>query len=558
VRGFAPGRNVIPTEDTAFTQHLAAATEQGKLFNDRPASRGGTPDQKRAGANWTRLMGERIKAHGAPEVERLVKEYQGQQADPYYQAIAKSRGDEGAYWADRANAIIEAAKKAETAGVDVPAFTLKRGGKPYFFTPTGGSTSAVPIRSAESVAPAPEAVYADPIRATLDHFATAKRETQRSVGWNMQRLMDAPDGFAKDGPFTAFRKEMYRRGAWSQTIDNPDAYARYQAVRDLHAGIHGPTAGDTVFRRGPITPLSPDQRLDTIDGMMRGAPRNGSIVTSIATESRAHLDRMGLGHVRLHYTDAIDTETGDLAPAFGQFQPEIDEISLAVQYTSDAVADDLLRSLDNDFDALLNVINTPDFANLVKRSLYQTMNHEALHALRAANVITDGEWKLLATEAQRRDYGTWALDAYGPDVKTGKQIYKQDNVFDAMTKGFDQYEEEAVAEMFGDFALDAKTLSGATRTIFQKITDFFTGLVKAVLRQPDGVAVMKRMLSGEVGARIPYTTPVNPYTGNTRYLQQGKASSLLNRPDPLITEEDPRFHGMPLTTQQAGTADAAL
>lgn len=527
-KGFAPGRNVIPTEETAFTTHLAAATEQGWLFNDWPSTRAGgtkkTPagiTQKQAGANWVNLMGQRIEAHGTPEVERLVNELQAVQtatASP----VAKR------YWEYRAKSIIEAATKAK---YDSP-FTVTVDGTPHTYTPAGRS-AAPSITPPESAAPSVDAaaIQANPLGSTLSRFANATDYVRASMGERLDAIMGDPSGFG--GGFERMRQPFYRPGpggepAWAKpgtaaAQQWPEALARYQAVRDLHAGTWADApSSHTLARRGEFIPnLSPDQRLDTRTGVRRGSSRVANVITDIAAESRAHLDAMGLGHVRLRYTDYIDTQTGDMALAYGQFNPDFDEVSLAVGYTSEAVADEIARTFGDG--ALGEFLDSGEFTAIVKRTLHQTLNHEALHGLRSAQVITDDEWKLLVKEARARGYGDWAMSTYGPDLKTGQQVYQQANVLDAMTKGMDQYDEEAVAEMFGDFASDAKALTPATRTIFQKITDFFGGLVRAVLRQPNGVDVMKQMLSGDVGARIPFNpeSRVNPATGQSRYFSAG-------------------------------------
>jgi hypothetical protein len=464
VKGFSPGRDVIPTPETAFTQHLAAATEQGRLYNDRPRTRSdGNAAQRKAGNDWTHLMGDRIKEHGAPEVERLSREYQAQQGMDYYRTVAsKHPGGEGAYWQHRAEAIVEAAKKAEAKGADVPAFTLKRGGKPYTFTPKNGSTTA-PIQSAQSVTPTYEAIYANPIQSTMDHFSTATKPVRENVGWNMQRLMDSSEGFGE--PFKAFRQRLYRSGAWSKDMaKNPDGYARYQAVRDLHANMHGITQDSQgLYRRGTVGAygaLTPEER---------------AVAEGLAGEFRAHLDSMNLGHVHLAMVDAVSGINPTIKQAdLAAYDPENDAIELAIKRT---------------YEAIVGEGGIPDAAN-VKRALYQSLNHEGFHALRAKGVIQPAEWDILVREARARKYGPWADEAYKPRPGTDDKSLTPD-----------QLNEEAVAEMFGDFANDMKALSPATRTIFQKVVDFFAGFIRTLSGNQTGADVMNKMLSGKVGAR---------------------------------------------------------
>jgi hypothetical protein len=493
-------------------------------------------------------MGDRIAFHKTPEVERLINELQAYQP-PTLSPVAKRRRG----W--RAESIIEAATRGE---YDTP-FTITVDGKPYTYTPAKGSSSAVPIRGAEAVQPTPENILADPIAATNAHFATGGYDdgTRRSISSKLDAFMASPEAWGEK--FKSFREQMYRNGAWSQANDGSPASLRYDGVLSAWSNTFGaPPRGEVQFRRGP-SPLTsgPGGSLAGFKGEM--SDDELALVGQIAGEFRSHLDAMGLGHVRLDISDYIVAREGGYAPAYGMFRPDADEIDLAVLYTTDRVATEVLESVGDDLfnlpeGQLESLLNGPEGDALIKRALYQTLNHEALHALRAANVVTDREWKLLVTEARKRGYGDWAIDSYGPNVETGKQVYPQEDAFEANTTGFRQYEEEAVAEMFGDYALDAKAFTPATRTVFEKITQFFAGLVKAVLRQPNGVDVLKKMLSGEVGARTPYTSPVNPYTGNTRYYQRGKKTALSKMDLSAITEEDPRAYGAPMAEGEKALA----
>jgi hypothetical protein len=243
IKGFTPGVDVIPRPGTEFTQHLAALTEQGTLFNDRPSTRlDGTPEQKAAGRNWVRLMRERIQAHGVPEVERLVREYQAQHGIKYYEDIAQKRGY-AAYWEDRANAIIEAAQKAEAAGAMVPAFTLKRGGRKFPFIPSTGAPRTTPIEAPVVDRPTAERIAADPIGSTVAHINPANGGAYRNLIDRLTSIVESPDGF---GPsMAARRRPLYippQRGAepaWAKPNSPearrwPEALERYNAVYDLH------------------------------------------------------------------------------------------------------------------------------------------------------------------------------------------------------------------------------------------------------------------------------------------------------------------------------------
>ena len=107
-----------------------------------------------------------------------------------------------------------------------------------------------------------------------------------------------------------------------------------------------------------------------------------------------------------------------------------------------------------------------------EEAVARIMNHEILHALRAMDLFTAEEYSLLERLSRKyqkpgegKTYGQWAVDTYG-DVT-------------AVT-----LQEEAIAEMISDalttgVVMDGtvKKPAGKPRTIFNKIVDFFKGLV---------------------------------------------------------------------------------
>lgn len=146
-------------------------------------------------------------------------------------------------------------------------------------------------------------------------------------------------------------------------------------------------------------------------------------------------------------------------------------------------------------------IYSPDMSpdGVVKR-LIETINHEVIHALRAAGKITPQEWKTLVASARNAK----AVDKNGK--KKRYTYYQKEAVRDRMLEARldrDSIEEEAVAEMFRDWAAGRLKLAKPQRSIFQKIMDLLKGIVssgnvRAVNRAGE---VFDRIESGEVGSR---------------------------------------------------------
>lgn len=107
-----------------------------------------------------------------------------------------------------------------------------------------------------------------------------------------------------------------------------------------------------------------------------------------------------------------------------------------------------------------------------EQAVARIMNHEILHALRAMDLFTAEEYSLLERLSRKyqkpgegKTYGQWAVDSYG-DI------------------GGTRLQEEAIAEMISDALTtgvvmdgDVKKPTGKPRAIFNKIINFFKGLV---------------------------------------------------------------------------------
>ena len=176
-----------------------------------------------------------------------------------------------------------------------------------------------------------------------------------------------------------------------------------------------------------------------------------------------------------------------------------------------------------------------------EQAVAKIMNHEILHALRAMDLFTASEYSLLERLSRKyqkpgegKTYGQWAVDNYG-DISAVRT------------------QEEAIAEMISDALTtgvvmdgDVRKPTGKPRSIFNKIINFFKGLVGVA--QDNDVASFKELVdkvqSGAVGRRERGVIRTPLYT-------EVKAKEVAERG---ITREDIGLEtgkrGRPLTARQ--------
>lgn len=113
-----------------------------------------------------------------------------------------------------------------------------------------------------------------------------------------------------------------------------------------------------------------------------------------------------------------------------------------------------------------------------------TVNHEAIHILRARGLINDAEWDVLSTQAESEWIQKYDIEERYPDLDHPAQI------------------EEAIAEAFADH-VDGRASRGKIATIFAKVQRFFRAMREALLGQ--GVRsvedIFEAVDTGKVGAR---------------------------------------------------------
>ena len=146
-------------------------------------------------------------------------------------------------------------------------------------------------------------------------------------------------------------------------------------------------------------------------------------------------------------------------------------------------------------------------------SLSEVMNHEVIHALSEAGVLTNSELKILARSVRGTKYTTMV------DGKLTKRMY---SYFDRAERLYPTYstdkakdglpsmlEEEAIAEMFRDYLAGRLTKKEIPSSIFQKMKNFFMALMKSHAESGfDSVdKIFEGIRRGEIGARERQISP---------------------------------------------------
>ena len=133
--------------------------------------------------------------------------------------------------------------------------------------------------------------------------------------------------------------------------------------------------------------------------------------------------------------------------------------------------------------------------------LKSVMNHEVIHALKNLGLFSDAEWNSLRRSVAERKY---------VHIKDGKPVERKYTYLDrakSMYTGMGlndaSIEEEAIAEMFRDYADGKIKIAGRPRTLFERIKDFFGAIFGA--NQDAGFNsvedIFDNVRSGKVGGR---------------------------------------------------------
>lgn len=204
---------------------------------------------------------------------------------------------------------------------------------------------------------------------------------------------------------------------------------------------------------------------------------------TITDKMRETIDR-GLPLFNLRDDFAADAEkvTTDLAARLKQLGIS-DKVALNLRDRIQAVVDGQASEADGRY--LNRVIEVA----LTAQDGTHALNHEVIHALRDMGLIRDAEWRAL-DKAARADTGRMdmARERYGRLGLTEDQLV-----------------EEAVAEMYADWAAGQTQAGGFLRRAFERIRDFLRALGRVLRRGGYHTtdSVFRSIERGDVGRRQP-------------------------------------------------------
>jgi hypothetical protein len=186
------------------------------------------------------------------------------------------------------------------------------------------------------------------------------------------------------------------------------------------------------------------------------------------------LRRLGLGDVALRMDNVIRPEPGTLAEGV----------------TEQTAAGKVII-------ALSSKIYSPDMTDAqLKAKLGEVMNHEMIHAMKTLGLFTDAEYQSLVNAAREQKFvdktGKERLFSY---FDRAEKLYKNDSP--------EIKQEEAVAELFRDWAAGRKTIGGKPPTLFQKIIQFIKTLGGLLNKEgfDDPSKIFEAIQAGEIGRR---------------------------------------------------------
>lgn len=218
------------------------------------------------------------------------------------------------------------------------------------------------------------------------------------------------------------------------------------AIRDM---ISRPTMGEPVADRPvwsiDITDALRSKALEPMAILRRDSALDEQKVQSLLPELRKRLDKLMVRNVDLRFDPAMSEQGAT------EISPN-DDIAILIGAALNDVA---------------------------------TLNHEAIHVLRARNLFKDGEWSALREAADKKWLKRYDIaERYG-DLDREGQI------------------EEAIAEAFADWTQGNLDLADKAKGPMAKIRRFFKALMEALRGQgiTSPAEIFKAIEAGDVGAR---------------------------------------------------------
>ena len=152
--------------------------------------------------------------------------------------------------------------------------------------------------------------------------------------------------------------------------------------------------------------------------------------------------------------------------------------------------------------ALSSQIYSPGMSDAqLKAKLREVMNHEMIHAMKMLGLFSDAEFQSLVTAATSQKF----VDRQGKE-RLFSYLDRAKALNPKAPPGVDLLElqqEEAVAELFRDWAADRKKIGGKPQSLFKKIVNFIKTLGGILDKQGvnDPTEIFEAIQSGEIGRR---------------------------------------------------------
>jgi hypothetical protein len=268
-------------------------------------------------------------------------------------------------------------------------------------------------------------------------------EDRRVVGWT-ETLKRARNAQSINDAQYSHLLDMVESGTSSNKLRAELALAKNQAT-----GEAAPASGVVAYQRPADVEVGTDYPGGRL--LRRFSPEMDAKREKVASNLRARLDKLGLSDVAVKVPDQIRDVS------------ESNEFSVEALY--------LKKTIEVALDGTDN---------------FDSLNHEALHALRKLNLFTDREWATLSERATDEWLAKYDIARRYGDLSPEAQI------------------EEAVAEAFKDYAKAGTSKeSGVVRRAFNAVREFMRAVrdvfTRSGLDTPDKIfASVER---GEVGAR---------------------------------------------------------
>jgi hypothetical protein len=288
--------------------------------------------------------------------------------------------------------------------------------------------------------------------------------------------------------------EAVARGVITETVDENQDFSR--AIRRGESSVlEKPGGGRFVAEGGegfdfdasqPRRGMTERQRAELAARQQQGMARRGGqkgVGDQDGGLFAAERDQGSLFRVTRGEGPVIDPKTID------RLRAELKKLNLADKIVVDLVDRIVAEGLPEGAQVAGNYrAGLLQIALSAPQNAVETLNHEAIHALRDMGLFRDAEWRSLERRAQA-------------DAKLMERLSKD---YEGQSLTDEQLLEEAVAEMYRAWR-GGRLESGFVRAGLQRINELFAALRRVFTRAGTAEDVMRAIERGEVGGRRGFT-----------------------------------------------------